>query len=194
MMKTNSSQKLNRLLKPGVVYRREMLAHYSTAVDRDLATLVENDMLEKLAAGLYYRPLMSRFGPLPPKDSALVKAFLKDENFLLVSWTEYNSLGLGLTQLYNRFTVYNHKRHGLFQLGDKTFDCRRPAYGFPKKLTPAFLLVDLFNHLGELDEDVDKLKNKTKKLPADLLKQAQLLAKKYGKVATKKFFSELNQT
>lgn len=189
-----STQNLAQHLEPGHVYRREMLSPYSSALDRDLATLIENDTLEKLAAGLYYRPIMSRFGPLPPDDKALVQAFLKDDQFLLVSRSEYNSLGLGLTQLYNCLVVYNHKRHGLFQLGDKTFDFRRPSYGFPTTLTPAFLLVDLFNHLNELNEEVNQLKDNITLLPAGLLKEVKQLAKKYGKVATKKFFAGLNKT
>ena len=51
-----------------------------------------------------------------------------------IFWNQYNALGLGLTQLYNRLIVYNHKRHGIFKLGNKTFDFRRPARGFPMKL------------------------------------------------------------
>ena len=38
------------------------------------------------------------------------------------------------TQLYNSTLVYNHKRHGVFKLGNRQFDFRvKPR--FPKKLT-----------------------------------------------------------
>ena len=192
-MYTRSFEKLAHHLKPGHVYRREDLLPYSKAVDRDLMKLTDEGSLDKVAPGLYYAPKASRFGYLPPDDKTLVDAFLRDDNFLLLSWNDYNSLGLGLTQLYNRTVVYNYKRHGVFKLGDKSFDFRRPARGFPKKLTTAFLLVDLLNHLNELaDENTGTLKTKIKnKLSSGLLKQAASCAKKYGKVATKKFFMEL---
>ncbi len=70
-------------------------------IDRDLYKLVQQGLLEKIAAGLYYKPQTSRYGDLPPNDEALVKAFLREDSFLLFSWNEYNALGLGLTQLYN---------------------------------------------------------------------------------------------
>jgi len=158
-MHTRSFEKVAHHLKPGHVYRRENLLTYSKAVDRDLVRLILEGLLEKVAPGLYYAPKVSRFGHLPPDNKTLVNAFLRDDDFLLLSWNEYNALGLGLTQLYNRTVVYNYKRHGVFTLGGKGFDFRRPARGFPKKLTPGFLIVDLLNNLNELaEEDTEALK------------------------------------
>tara|TARA_R110000868_G_scaffold8205_3_gene42431 strand:- start:21064 stop:21705 length:642 start_codon:yes stop_codon:yes gene_type:complete len=180
-------------IKPGNVYRRESLQPYSNAVDRHLRQLTQDGLLQKIAPGLYYASKMSRFGQLPPNDHCLVKAFLRDDNFLLFSHNAYNSLNLGLTQVYNHTIVYNHKRHGQFKLGNKTFDFRRPTGGFPKKLTAAFLLVDLFNHANELaDENIESLKEKVKtRVNVSLLNEAKRMAKCYGKVATKKFFSAI---
>jgi len=194
-MHTRSFENLAHHLSPGGVYRRDSLAPYSKAIDRDLMRLTQEKFLEKVAPGLYYASKKTRFGYLPPDDKTLVKAFLRDDDFLLLSWNDYNSLGLGLTQLYNRTVVYNYKRHGVFKLGDKEFDFRRPARGFPKKLTPAFLVVDLLNNLNELaDENANILKTKIKNLLSDdLLNQTAVCAKKYGKVATKKFFLELTE-
>ncbi|WP_426032776.1 hypothetical protein [Caulobacter sp. DWP3-1-3b2] len=62
------------------------------------------------------------------------------------------SLGVGTTQLHNKTVVYNHKRHGKFALGGRTYDFRmKPAV--PKKLSREFLLVDLVNNLDQLGED-----------------------------------------
>ena len=192
-MHTTSPQKLSRHLKSGHVYRREDFLKHSKAVDRDLQTLLEQGVLEKVAPGLYYAPKMSRFGSLPPEENTLVKAFLRDNQFLLLSWNAYNSLGLGLTQVYNRMVVYNRKRHGVFRLANQEYDFRRPAYGFPKKITPALLLVDLLNNANELsDEDTSTLKAKIKNtLSSALLKKAQRCSEKYGKVGTKKFLTEI---
>ena len=192
-MNTRSYDNLSNNLKPGRVYRRDMLLSYSKAVDRDLLRLLKKSEIEKVGAGLYYKPKTSRFGDLPPNDKELVKAFLRDDQFLLLSWNEYNSLNLGLTQLYNRTVVYNYKRHGVFTLSNKEFDFRRPARGFPKKLTPEFLLVDLLNNLNELDEDHEKIKTTIKeKMTPDLLIKVKRLAKAYGKINSQKFFEELS--
>jgi hypothetical protein len=47
----------------------------------------------------------------------LVASFLRDDRFLLVSPNAYNILGVGTTQLHNTPVVYNHQRHGRFNLG-----------------------------------------------------------------------------
>jgi hypothetical protein len=133
-------------LQAGRVYRREDLARLSKAVDRHLQELVSAGTLKKLAQGLYYAPKQSSFGPLPPTDEQVVRGFLRDNEFLVFSPSSYNTVGLGTTQLYNSTLVYNHKRHGVFKLGNRQFHFRvKPR--FPKKLTPEFLYVDLLNNL-----------------------------------------------
>ena len=146
------AEHLSGELQAGHVYRREDLARLSPAVDRHLRELVASGRLKKLAQGLYHAPKQSSFGPLPPDDEQMVGSFLRDKNFLVFSPSAYNAVGLGTTQLYNRTLVYNHKRHGVFKLGNRQFDFRvKPR--FPKKLTLEFLYVDLLNNLDELAED-----------------------------------------
>ena len=139
-------------MNPGQVYRRQDLQALSTAVDRDLKTLVKSGEVRKLSGGLYYRPRKSFFGAAPPDDRDIVRAFLKTDDFLLTSYNHFNQLGLGLTQVHNSCVVYNHKRTGEFFLGGKRFKFRLvPAY--PRKLSKEFLLVDLLNNLKKLPED-----------------------------------------
>jgi hypothetical protein len=191
-MNTQTARKLSTQLEEGKVYRRESLSRFSKSVDRDLLILVASGKLEKVAPGMYVKPRQSRFGALPPEDRELVQQFLKDDRYLLYSWNDYNSLGLGLTQLYMHTVVYNYKRHGKFKLAGKAFDFRRPTNGFPKVLTQEFLLVDLVNNLKYLAESSSAvkaaIKRNFKKFDADKVEQ---LANLYGKVATKKFFKEL---
>ena len=145
-------EELKKHLKQGQVYRRSDLEQWSNAVDRHLKQLVDDGTLQKLAQGLYYYPMKASFGNVPPEDEKLVSAFLKSDDFLLTSPNYYNSLGVGTTQLYNKRTVYNHKRHGQFTLGGKVFDFHL-KHKFPKELSEEFLLVDLLNNLNELAED-----------------------------------------
>lgn len=148
-----SAEKLRDAMESGKVYRRQNLEDFSTAVDRDLKTLVRSGEVRKLAGGLYCRPEQSRFGAMPPDDRELVRAFLKTNDFHMTSFNDFTDLGLGLTQVYNTYIVYNHKRAGSFLLGRKQFRFRLvPAY--PAKPSKEYLLVDMLNNLRRLPDDV----------------------------------------
>ena len=177
-------------LTAGQVYRREDLARHSNAVDRHLRVLVSTGKLLKLAQGLYHAPKHSSFGPLPPAEDQVVRGFLRDKEFLVFSPSAYNAVGLGTTQLYNKTLVYNHKRHGVFRLGNRQFDFRvKPR--FPKKLSPEFLYVDLLNNLEELAEDRDEvLRQARNKLTSFNLNRLQEAVESYGNMATRKSFRE----
>jgi hypothetical protein len=177
---------LRQHIKKGEVYRRSDLEYYSTAIDRHLATLTKDGTLVKLNQGLYYAPKQSKFGVVPPDDHQVVKRFLKDEDYLLVSPNTFNSLGLGLTQLYNTTWVYNHKRKGEFQLNGKTFEFKIKS-AFPKHITREYLLVDLLNNLENLAEDesqaMDKLQFNVRNFDTDALMKA---TQQYGTGKTKR--------
>jgi hypothetical protein len=151
-------EKLIAHLQEGKVYRRNDLLKWSRSVDRHLHALLEDGVLQKLSQGVYYYPKNSAFGKVPPEEEDLLRSFLKDDRFLLTSQNLYNTLGIGTTQLYNQRTVYNHKRHGTFKLGNCTFDFQRKHH-FPEKLTPEFLLVDLAGNLSRLAEDQQQILN-----------------------------------
>lgn len=184
----NSAKNLMNHLELGKVYRRESLMPYTKAVDRDLKSLSKSGTLKKVAPGLYYYPKISRFGELPPSDYELISSFLKDDPFLSFTWNDYNTLQLGLTQLYNKVVVYNRKRHEEVRLGNKLFDFRRPTKGFPPELCKEFLLVDLLNNLSELTDDPEELKNHVReRLTFFDLKKLKEMSKWYGKVSARKF-------
>lgn len=181
---------LKKHLRSGHVYRRSDLAQWSNAVDRHLKQLQEDGTLTKLSAGLYYCPKQTVFGRAPAEDTKLVEAFLKDTRFLLSSPNAYNALGLGTTQLYNEMVVYNHKRHGRFQLGGRTFDFRMKPH-FPKTLSEEFLLVDLVNNLDRLAENADavlsRVKDKSKALDTPAFRRT---VRNYGDLRARKFFAQ----
>ena len=188
--------KVNELkshLKPGMVYRRADLSKWSKAVDRHVILLLKNGTLQKLKTGLYYYPEESVFGQTPPNEETLVRTFLKDNYFLLTSLNDYNSLGVGTTQLYNKRVVYNHKRHGEFKLGSKTYSFRiKPR--FPLKASPEFLLVDLVNNLNNVAEDakllMENVKERAKKMD---LKKLKRTVNAYGGVRARILFLPIIQ-
>ena len=183
-------QEIKKRLRPGEVYRRQELARWSNAVDRHIKQLLEDGTLRKVAGGLYLRPKDNAFGNAPPEDEKLVAGFLKDRRFLLASPNAYNTLGVGTMQLYDKTVVYNHKRHGPVSLGGRVFDFRvKPS--FPRRLSKEFLLVDLVNNLDRLAESREEVLARVKERAASFSQpRLQRAARDYGKVRTKKFFSE----
>lgn len=186
---------LKQHLEQGKVYRRSDLTKWSKSVDRHLDLLLEEGTLQKLSQGLYYVPEQTAFGQTPPNEEILIRSFLNDDRFLVTSPNAYNGLGVGTTQLYNQRTVYNHKRHGQFKLGNRHFDFRIKPH-FPKKLTQEFLLVDLVNNLDSLAEDREAvLKNVFSKATHMEEEKLRYSVAEYGSTKTKKLLAPfLNQT
>lgn len=184
-------QEIKGHLTPGAVYRRSDLSQWSNAIDRHLEQLQKDRTLKKLSGGLYYCPKVTAFGDTPPEEQALVEAFLKDSRFLLFTQNAYNALGVGTTQLYNETRVYNHKRHGFFQLGNRQYNFVRKHH-FPAKLTEEFLLVDLVENVEKLPENAEavlaRVRLKAKQMDLDLLKKH---VSEYGNLRARKFFSHL---
>jgi hypothetical protein len=191
---TRKTEELKKHLKAGRVYRRGDLTQWSNAIDRHLNELVKSGFIEKLSAGLYYVPKQTVFGSVPPDDETLVRTFLKEDDFLITSPNAYNSLGVGTTQLYNIRVVYNHKRHGTFDLGGRKF-VFHAKHRFPRKLSQEFLLVDLLNNLESLAEDkTEVLKNaliKAKTMDAGRLRKS---ITHYGNAKTRSLLSSILST
>ena len=134
-------------LEPGRVYRTRQLAVWSANAARLAKRLVREGQLMPLAHGLYAHLAQSRFGPVPPEDAELMRAFLDNEPFIFSGPHRWNALGLGTTALHAIPTVYNTKRSGVFKFGRRSFRLRRVA--FPKDPSPEWYVVDLFEHAGE---------------------------------------------
>jgi hypothetical protein len=185
----NAIKIIKQHLRPGQVYRRAEIMRWSKAVDRNLKQMLEKGLLNKLSGGLYYCPKETIFGNAPAEEHSLISAFLKDNRFLITSPNSYNSLGIGATQLYNETIVYNHKRHGHFKLGGRTFIFRMKHH-FPKKTTKEFLLVDLVNNLDSLAEDRNSLLAMVKQKVSSLNTNKLIKAiAEYGNLKSRKFFA-----
>src|SRR5262249_34068650 len=84
--------------------------------------------------------------------------------------------------------VYNRKRHGEFQLGNRKFVFRMKPR-FPKSLTNEFLLVDLVNNVDQLAEAKDEvLKRVAEKAANSDNPRLRRAVREYGNERTKKFF------
>jgi hypothetical protein len=190
-MRVGSANKMKKQMRRGRVYRRDQLTAFSSAVDRDLKELVEAGDVIKAGAGLYYRPKMSTYGPLPAEERELLKAFLKDDSYLSVSPNLFNELGVGLTQVYNATTVYNRRRHEKITLDGRAFDFRRPR-DFPFRLSREYLLVNLVDNLKYLAEDTSRVRERVKEIAYEVDRHKLLaMARRYGKIGSREFFESL---
>lgn len=191
MRQTETLNRLKAFLVPGQVYRRADLAELSSNVDRHLAKLVTEGRLKKLSQGMYVAPKETAFGEAPPDADSLLRTFLKDDHFVVYGPSQFNSLGLGTTQLYNRLLVFNRKRVGEFTLGGRTYTFHRWREA-PKNLTPEFLVVELLNRLDELAEDRNQVVERLKSKLSDFNRRKLLhAASRYGTLSTQKKLESL---
>lgn len=185
-----AAERLLESMVPDRVYRCRQLTAFSRSPGRDLQRLVRAGQVKKLAWGLYCRPRKNAFGEKPPEDRELVREFLKTDNFLLTSFNHFNQLGFGLTQVYNNYWVYNHKRSGEKELGGKRFRFRVVA-DYPTTLDREYLLVDLLNNLKRLPDDAASvLENLSRVLPAFDSTKVLGYANQYGSPATRNLLLE----
>jgi hypothetical protein len=186
MGRTETLARLKQNLMPGQVYRRSDFMALSSNVDRHLARLVTEGHLRKLSHGMYVAPRTTAFGEAPPESESLLRTFLKDDHFVVYSPNQFNSLGLGTTQLYNRLVVFNRKRVGEFTLGGRTYLFHRWREA-PKQVTPEFLVVELLNRLNQLAEDRDLIVTNLKEKLTEFDRRRLLhSARHYGTLSTQK--------
>lgn len=131
-------------LEPGKVYRTRDLAVWGRNPTRLARRLERDGALSRLAQGLFVHPKQSRFGPVPPDDEEVLRAFLDGAPFVLTGPEFWNALGLGATALFTARMVYNTKRSGEFELGGRRFILRRVR--FPDRPTPEWYVIDLIEH------------------------------------------------
>lgn len=174
-------------LKPGGVYRREYFDRYTKSTARALEALQSEGVLKQLNFGLYYCPVRNAFGEVFPKEHLLIKEFLRSDKFLVVDPSLYNSLGLGLTQVYNFQFVYNKKRDGEFNFLGRNYRFMKHR-NFPKEVTREFLLVDLLNNSATLALDEGELeKSLLDKVSSFDQKKLLRAVKKFGLTKTQRF-------
>lgn len=94
-------------LEPGRVYRTRDLATWSANAPRLAKRLVDQGELVPLAHGLFAHPKQSRFGPVPPLDEEIMRAFLDGGPFVFTGPERWNALGLGTTAVFTVPLVYN---------------------------------------------------------------------------------------
>lgn len=171
--------------EPGRVYRTKELRRWGRNPTRLAQRLTRAGVLRELRHGLYVHPEQSEWGPLPPHDSELMRAFLEDAPFLFTGSQRWNALGLGATAVFAVPLVYNTKRSGDFMFGRRRFKLRRKP--FPADPPPEWAVVDLIEHhemagvgLATIEPELARAVREAR----FSLAQLRAMAREYGTQAT----------
>jgi hypothetical protein len=131
-------------LQPGRAYRTRDLRRWSTNPTRLAKRLVREGKLHRAAHGLFYAPVPSRFGPAPPDETELLRAFFAGSPFIISGPPRWNALDLGATAMFAATLVYNTRRTGAFTFDGRRYLLRRVL--FPENPPPEYFVVDLIQH------------------------------------------------
>ena len=151
MERSPTLRELKSILIPGQAYRRETLMSLSSNIDRHLQKLVSDGCLKKLQHGVYLCPFPPQSAHAPIDETSLLKSFLRDDHFVLYSPSMFSSLGLAVGQHAHRKIVFNRRRHGVFELGERVYYFHRWREA-PKLLSQEFLFVAYLNRMGKLSK------------------------------------------
>lgn len=172
-------------LTPGRVYRTRDFAAWSANAPRLANRLVRDGRLVPLAHGLFARLRTGRFGPTPPTDTELMRAFLNGTPFVFTGPDRWNALGLNTTASAAIPRVYNKKRSGMFTFGGRVFDLHRIR--FPKNPTPEWFVIDLIEHAeqaGASRADLAAALTRAVRRQAFVPERLRTIAARYGTKAT----------
>ena len=131
-------------LEPGKTYRTQELRRFSANPARLAHRLVREGKLQQAAHGLFYAPVLSRFGQAPPSEDEILRGFLGSSPFVITGPPKWNALGLGATAMFASTLAYNQKRTGEFTFDGRRFLLRR-VY-FPENPSPEWYVIDLLQH------------------------------------------------
>ena len=166
-------------LRPGSVYRTAHLGRWGANPTRLARRLAAEGRLRRLSQGLYYAPVKSRFGEVPPSDEALLDAFFDGSPWVRTGPPLWNALGLGSTQLFARPLVYNTKVSGPRDVGGRPFEFRRVA--FAAEPSAEWFVVDLARNAERVGLDRDELRDRLR----DALREGRFSAEQLQEMASR---------
>jgi hypothetical protein len=141
-------RRLDPPLEPGRVYRTKEFGAWARNPFALATRLAAAGRLRHLGHGLYHFPEQSRFGPLPPDEHELIRAFLCGRPFVFSGTTAWNALALGTTQESMVSIVYNENRSGLLLVNGRRYQFRRTR--FPERPSAEWFAVDFVNNLDAI--------------------------------------------
>ena len=139
-------------IPPGnVLFRTDFPQYNVEFVGNVLTKLVEDNVIVKLAQGIYYMPKLSRFGAVKPSIIQIAESIAKRDNAVIlpVGETALNELGLS-TQVPMTYTFLTNGSGRTINLGNQTIVFKRGVpRNFAYKTTLMAYLVQALRALGK---------------------------------------------
>ncbi|MCF0135575.1 MAG: hypothetical protein HUJ69_04045 [Lachnospiraceae bacterium] len=94
----------NELLEASVLYRQELSTIPEASYYKTLGRMCKQGKLVHLSKGLYYRPMISRYGTVPISDAEIIRHYTQEGTGIVIGYPLYNRIGL-TTQISKRVEV-----------------------------------------------------------------------------------------
>lgn len=140
---------LEKLVVRAVYTKTELRKIFKEAVLNELA---KKGMIHYYGSGFYFRPDYIGETVIPPALEVVIKKYLGTDKFIFRNISDFNSLGLGLTQVFVTTIVYNEKISGKRQVGRRTVEFKKMK--FPIVNHDEFLVIDFLNNIESTGENI----------------------------------------
>lgn len=104
--------KENELIFANKLYREELFQYlHEAAYYKMLERMCKNGELAKVAKGIYYIPLVSKYGVVPLSEKQIIEAYTKNHSGVVIGYAMYNHLKL-TTQVPKTINVVSSALEG----------------------------------------------------------------------------------
>ena len=102
----------NTLFEASTMYRQKFNKQMNEmAFYKALERLTKEQILVKVAKGLYARPLVSEYGVIKPTQEQIIEAYVRENRGMIVGYALYNRLNIS-TQISKNILVYSNAIQG----------------------------------------------------------------------------------
>lgn len=173
-------------LNEGEIFTCKNLPFSPLSVTVELCKLNKTGIIQKISKGRYYKPKLSIFGALKPKDDEIIKSYTDNQTSGYVTGIAlYNSFGL-TTQVTSKIEIASNRVSPLTQITKNlSLEFIPSKVKISNSNVPLLKLLDLLKYLDKapdvsIEAVLTMVKEEINKL--DLLKQKRLitLAKSYS--------------
>jgi len=132
--------------KPGTVFFVNDFAEFDNEyVSKILSILKDFEVLERLAKGIYYKPIITQYGNVYPSAEKIVRLIAEHENAEILPTGEYalNALGFS-TQIPMKAVYLTNGSPRIINIGNKKIRLKHRApssYSYKSQLMPLLVLA-----------------------------------------------------
>lgn len=138
-------QRIDKAEQGAVFFVNDFAEFDNEYVSKLLSTMESFNALERLAKGIYYKPIVTRYGHIYPSAEKIVRLIANHENAKILPTGEYalNALGLS-TQVPMKAVYLTTGSSRTITIGDKKIRLKHrapSAYSYKSQLMPLLVLA-----------------------------------------------------